>query len=57
LVEWWEALGVSELKRGEAMDKYMVLGIPLGLLVIVFGFFIALLVMLFFIQKPKERND
>jgi hypothetical protein len=39
------------------MDKYMVLGIPLGLLVIVFGFFIALLVMLFFIQKSKERND
>jgi hypothetical protein len=39
------------------MDKYMILGIPLGLLVIVFGFFIALLVMLFFIQKSKERND
>jgi hypothetical protein len=39
------------------MDKYMILGFPLGLLVIVFGFFIALLVMLFFIQKSKERND
>ena len=39
------------------MDKYMVLGIPLGLLIIVFAFFITLLALLFFFQKSKERND
>jgi hypothetical protein len=39
------------------MDKYSVWGIPLGLLIIAFGFFVALLILLFFIKKPKERND
>jgi hypothetical protein len=38
------------------MDKYMVLGIPLGLLTIVFGFFVVLLVMLFFIKKTKREK-
>jgi hypothetical protein len=39
------------------MDKYSVLGIPLGLLVIVFGFLIVLLVMLYFIKKSQGRSD
>jgi predicted permease len=43
-------------KKGETMDKYMVLGIPLGLLIIVFGFFAVLLIMLFFIKKTKREK-
>jgi hypothetical protein len=39
------------------MDKYRVWGLPLGLLIIIFGFFVALLVILFFIKKSKVRND
>jgi hypothetical protein len=38
------------------MDKYMVWGIPLGLLFIVFCFLVVLLVMLFFIEKSKREK-
>jgi hypothetical protein len=38
------------------MDKYMVWGIPLGLLFIVFSFLVVLLVMLFFIEKSKREK-
>jgi hypothetical protein len=38
------------------MDKYSVLGIPLGLLIIVFGFFIMLLAMLYFIKKSMGKK-
>jgi hypothetical protein len=38
------------------MDKYSVLGIPLGLIVIVFGFFVALMVMLFFFKKSMGKK-
>jgi hypothetical protein len=38
------------------MDKYSVLGIPLGLLFIVFGFIVVLLVMLYFIKKSMGKK-
>jgi cbb3-type cytochrome oxidase subunit 3 len=39
------------------MDKYSIMGVPLGLLMILFGFFIALLVILFFSKKQKVSHD
>jgi hypothetical protein len=55
LVEWGKA-GMYGIWRSDGMDKYSVLGIPLGLLLIVFGFCVVLLVMLYLMNKSMGKK-